>query len=102
MSCEDELARVEWEIGYLTRTIPNAARFVNANYATLATLQGMLDTLRGQLRSTVAAGGGAAGGGAAREPKAEEARGVTGGGEVAALVRDIEDMERRLDKLEAR
>lgn len=101
MSCENDLARVEWEIGFLNRTIPSVSRFINANYVSLATLQGMIDALRGQMpaesatrimpmEKAVSA------------QKEEEKRGGTGGGDIVALLRDIEDMEARLARLEAR
>ena len=101
MSFENDLARVEWEMGYLTRTIPSVSRVINANYTYLATLQGMIDALRPQARteSTTRV---MPTGLAVSAQKEEEQRGGTGGGDIVALLRDIEDMEARLARLEAR
>lgn len=101
MSCENDLAHIEYEIGFLNRTIPSVSRLINAHYVSLAALQGMIDTLRGKMPvgSTAPI---MSEGVAVSAQKEEEKRGDTGGGDIAALLHDIEDMEQRLGKLEAR
>lgn len=98
MSCEDELSQVRARIGF-SRTK------LSAEQSRITILRGAIAALQAQQGGASAVASSTATGPATRPAtQPQEERRATNGemAQYAALLRDIADMERRLDKLEVK
>jgi uncharacterized coiled-coil protein SlyX len=103
MTCEQDVERARYEIGYYQRTIAMLKTTTMQLQGDAARMREQIAGIRGRASTATASAIAAPTTQPATQPQ-EERRGVGSGdlAQYAALARDITDMEARLDRLEAR